>query len=387
MKRLIILLGVLCLVVFSGHALALTVSVSSAKGSPGDKDISVPISVSSFTAGDIMNMDLTLEYDAGRLQVGGVDTGALTGAWSKFYNPINGTGVVKICLFNLTPLPVQAGTVAVVRFSVKSAAAAGQSNLTLTKAVFKLSSADAINNGKFTVEGTGTPGPSIEPIPDREIGVGQLLSFVIVANGEGLTYSASGVPTGAVFNPATHAFSWVPQAGQEGRHSVVFTVTDVNGQQASETAVIKVTDVSGNYELHLEAETGKLTYPMKIKNYAGASGKKLIYSSKDHKGKASYTFNVPAEGDYRIWCRVKSHNKKYQKVFYVYIDGKEKYLKNKHKEAWEWLIVKTEPHGSEYHYKVHLKAGSHAMVIKGEKEDAYLDEIIITNNLKLDLDH
>ncbi len=233
MKRLIILSGILLLAVFSGNVYALTVSVASVQGQPGDGNISVPISISNFTANNIRNLELTLKYDAERLEAVGVESGALTGSWSRYYNPDNTAGVVKICLMNVDPMPVQVGTVVIVKFLVKTSAAAGQSDLTLTKAIFELSSANLINNGKFTVDGTGL---YMEPIPPSEIKIGELLSFNINARGENLIYSASGVPSGAVFNPAAHTFSWVPKTGQEGQYSVIFSVTAVDGKKVSQTA-------------------------------------------------------------------------------------------------------------------------------------------------------
>jgi len=82
------------------------------------------------------------------------------------------------------------------------------------------------------------------------------------------------------------------------------------------------------------------------KETSSASGGKCVYSPEDDEGSVSYTFTVPESGDYRIWCRVKSDIKKYHKVYYVYIDGgKQKYLKISMR-LLEWLILKTEPHGS-----------------------------------------
>ncbi len=383
MKKLIVLLGAVFLVFLATNAFALTVSVASVTGHPGDGNISVPISISNFTATDLMNMELTLRYDTERLEMTEVVLGELTQEWRKYYKVYSGAGEVKIGLIDVDPLAVQAGTVAVAKFSVKSSAGSGQSNLTLTKAILKLSSADSINNGTFTVVGGA---PYIAPIPASEVRVGHLLSFNIVATGDNLVYSATGVPAGASFNPGTHLFSWTPQSGQEGTYNVVFRVTDDQNRQASRTAAITVTPntPSGQYTFSWEAETGALTSPMKIKNTSGASGGKCVYSPEDNEGSVRYTVNVPAEGDYRIWCRTKSSCEKYTKVFKVYIDGKEKYLKNKHEDSWEWLILKTEPHGSSYHYKVKLDAGTHTIVFKVREKKTYLDKLIITNNLDLE---
>jgi polygalacturonase len=48
----------------------------------------------------------------------------------------------------------------------------------------------------------------------------------ILVEGVALKYSASQLPTGATFDPATRVFSWTPAAGQIGTHTVRFTVDD-----------------------------------------------------------------------------------------------------------------------------------------------------------------
>lgn len=61
-----------------------------------------------------------------------------------------------------------------------------------------------------------------------------------------VTLSASGLPAGAAFDPATGVFSWTPGEKQAGDHTVTFTATD-NGTpplSASETITITVTGAS-----------------------------------------------------------------------------------------------------------------------------------------------
>ncbi|MBN1958029.1 MAG: tandem-95 repeat protein [Desulfuromonadales bacterium] len=56
-------------------------------------------------------------------------------------------------------------------------------------------------------------------------------SFNLVVSGsdpdnDALTYSATGLPEGAVFTPSTRSFSWIPDINQAGIYQVVFSVTD-----------------------------------------------------------------------------------------------------------------------------------------------------------------
>ena len=60
--------------------------------------------------------------------------------------------------------------------------------------------------------------------------VGQATSLVVharsVFEGATLVYSATGLPAGATFDPATRRFSWTPTPGQVGAHTIGFIVHD-----------------------------------------------------------------------------------------------------------------------------------------------------------------
>jgi hypothetical protein len=72
--------------------------------------------------------------------------------------------------------------------------------------------------------------PFFDVIPPQQPQVGQPISFVVNArsplDGATLRYSASELPSGARFDPATRAFRWTPGAAQAGTHTVRFTVDD-----------------------------------------------------------------------------------------------------------------------------------------------------------------
>lgn len=89
--------------------------------------------------------------------------------------------------------------------------------------------------------------PVLDPIGNKTVAEGELLQFTVNAtdiDGDPLTYSASGLPEGATFDPATRVFSWTPDFNQAGTPSpqVTFNVTDGNGGADSETITITVTD-------------------------------------------------------------------------------------------------------------------------------------------------
>ena len=73
--------------------------------------------------------------------------------------------------------------------------------------------------------------PSFEIVSDKEISSVENIQFAVYAsdpNGDPLTYSAEGLPSGANFNPDSQEFFWAPSADQGGIYNVDFHVTDGN---------------------------------------------------------------------------------------------------------------------------------------------------------------
>jgi hypothetical protein len=93
-----------------------------------------------------------------------------------------------------------------------------------------------------TTASSGNHAPVFTPIGDRSVVENGTLSFVVSAtdgDGDSLTYSASGLPAGAGFNPATRTFTWTPTDAQEGTHRPMFQVADGH-VTVSETITITV---------------------------------------------------------------------------------------------------------------------------------------------------
>src|SRR5205823_665848 len=81
-------------------------------------------------------------------------------------------------------------------------------------------------------------------VGDHTALLGQALHFNLIGSdpdaGTTLTYSAAGLPEGAMLNPATGAFSWTPGPGQAGDHVIAFGVFD--GEQiTSRSALLRAT--------------------------------------------------------------------------------------------------------------------------------------------------
>jgi hypothetical protein len=89
--------------------------------------------------------------------------------------------------------------------------------------------------------------PVLSAIGNKTVNENVNLSFTVSgadADGDVVTYSATGMPIGASFNTASGAFSWTPSYSQSGSYSVVFTVSDENSATDSETIAITVADMN-----------------------------------------------------------------------------------------------------------------------------------------------
>ena len=110
----------------------------------------------------------------------------------------------------------------------------------------RLADAEASDEGRVYVYGH-IHAPELRPLSDREVDEGETLRLSLRAtdrNGDVLTYSATGLPAGATFNPNTRLFSWTPSFEQAGTHdNIVFTVSDAN-RSDSETIAIDVVNVN-----------------------------------------------------------------------------------------------------------------------------------------------
>lgn len=79
---------------------------------------------------------------------------------------------------------------------------------------------------------------------DQQKEIALTLSATDANPGEVLTYTATSVPAGAVFDAAAKSFKWTPSYAQVGDFTVTFTVTDAGGLKSSFDAKITVKKVN-----------------------------------------------------------------------------------------------------------------------------------------------
>jgi hypothetical protein len=94
---------------------------------------------------------------------------------------------------------------------------------------FEVSDGRLTDSEDIIVYVTSSDAPIFDPLFDKRIKVENSLSFAVTArdpNGDPITYGTLDLPPGASFDPERQVFTWMPEAGQEGTYSVVFTASD-----------------------------------------------------------------------------------------------------------------------------------------------------------------
>jgi hypothetical protein len=215
----------------AGNAVV-NVSVSTGTIDPGGH-FAVSINVTPNNA--IAGMQFNFTYNPAIVTVDSVTEGNLLrqgGAPTYFStgNINNVTGVVN-GVFGAITIPGQtvstAGIFAIINMTAING---GSSALTLSNVVVGDASGNSvpatINSGSINVNRP----PVLNSIGNKTVNEGQLLTFVISAtdpDGNPLTYSASNLPSGAVFNTTRRTFSWTPGYTQAGTYpNVHFQVND-----------------------------------------------------------------------------------------------------------------------------------------------------------------
>jgi hypothetical protein len=106
---------------------------------------------------------------------------------------------------------------------------AGSYQVTFTATDDSSSSLSVSSTITITVNDTNRA-PILDPIDDRMVSEGQVLSFSVSAtdpDGDVLTYSAANIPAGSTFDPETGLFMWTPEYDDSGNYeNVEFSVID-----------------------------------------------------------------------------------------------------------------------------------------------------------------
>jgi hypothetical protein len=209
------------------------ISAPSGAIAPGEE---FAVEVAVVPSGAIAGMQFDLSFDASLAAVSSVQEGDLlnqAGA-STFFNPgtINNTEGTVTGVFGAITTPgatvSTSGTFASIAFTARTES--GSCPFSLSNVVVGdaggNSVAVSVTDGAVSID----QAPALEAIGDKSVKEGATLSFTVLASdpdGDVLTYSASNLPIGAAFEPATQVFSWTPGLSQAGTYSGVhFQVSD-----------------------------------------------------------------------------------------------------------------------------------------------------------------
>ncbi len=159
----------------------------------------------------------------------------------------------------------------------------------------------------------GNSAPLLDPIGDKTVDDYHLLQFTVTAtdsDGDTLTYSATGLPSGASLDPITGVFSWTP-IDQAGIYPFTFIVSD-GYLNASENIKITVNDIfippvadftaspiSGNNPLNVvftDLSTGNITSWAWDFNNDGIVDSNLQNPNYVYNTPGTYTVNLTVNG-------------------------------------------------------------------------------------------
>lgn len=129
--------------------------------------------------------------------------------------------------------------------------------------------------------------PVFDAIANQQVTELQPLSFTVNASdpdGNKLTYSATNLPAGATFDPASGFFYWIPGYDQGGSYTVRFQVTDDGTPPGS--ATMDVTITVGNVN-----QPPVLTFPLETQHFIPGLSNSLTVTATDPDGD-TLTFDV-----------------------------------------------------------------------------------------------
>ncbi|MEO8429180.1 MAG: choice-of-anchor Q domain-containing protein [Verrucomicrobiota bacterium] len=139
--------------------------------------------------------------------------------------------------------------------------------------------------------------------------------------------------------------------------------------------------------IRLEAESGTLTSPMTLAADPLASGGQYVSSPVSGAGSVSYTVNIPAAGQYVIWCRVLASSSAHDS-FFVSVDGGTEDVydvaENTWSSHWQWSRVTGRAGGSALTLNPRiftLSGGAHTLLFRARDPDTRLDRLVVTGDV------
>ena len=119
--------------IFIPHLKAATLSVGSASGSPGDKDVFIPVELSSTPGEKVCGFNFDLNFDISKLFLKEVSLGPIAKAAGKslLYRQLE-SSIVRVLVISINRNVMENGTVLNFSFDILDSAAAGRAALMIT---------------------------------------------------------------------------------------------------------------------------------------------------------------------------------------------------------------------------------------------------------------
>lgn len=284
----------------------------------GSSDTTAPSAVSSLAAATGANRgEVNLTWSAP-----GDD--AAVGTAASYTIKYSTSAITTDALFNAAstvagvPAPQVAGTsqsVTIAGFTP------GTTYYFAMKAQDEVPNVSALSNSTSAAAKANTM-PVLSAIGAKSVNENAALTFTISAtdaDGDTMTYTATGLQTGASLNSSTGAFSWIPTYSQSGSYSTTFSAADGNGGTASETLTITVANVNrapvlGVIGARTVAENSALTFTVTATDPDGGA---LTLSVSNLPSGASFT---PGTGAFS-WTPSYSQAGTYAAVHFEVTDG------------------------------------------------------------------
>jgi len=252
--------GVPAATLTAGQATAASVQVyvDNVTASGLNTEFLIPIKTTALVAGDnVLSFNFNGTFDPTKLQITGYDlTNALGAGGQVSINTNNTAGTVSLAWAKGTAIT---GTGTLVFLKAK-ALVKGSSTVSLTSFMYNTGT-PAVVTAAGTVTLTNKKPAFAAATDTKTVNENAALAFTVVAtdgDGDVLTYSATGSPTGATFNAATGAFAWTPSYTQAGVYTVVFKANDGTVDSDPLTVTITVNDVNRTPTISLNP-TGPFT--------------------------------------------------------------------------------------------------------------------------------
>ncbi len=176
---------------------------------------------------------------------------------------------------------------------------------------------------------------------------------------------------------------------QEGTHEIaVRAVDDEGATTTSETAHVTAV-VEEVMQVSLEAEEGKVVFPMSVAKDEDASGGRFVTTLVREHGQVVFSFDLKVPATVVVWCRVLAPDGMHDS-FYVHANDGEKdvfdILEKKWTGSWEWVPLcgrggTGEPE-TEVPRLLRLPAGANTITFRGRERNTFLDRIILTDDLQ-----